>query len=783
MTEENSRKANPVMANQFSTSVFNQAPHGIILINKLGTIEFLNYRAGQLVELEPKDAVGKQLQEIFKIKCQGSEAKVEAIIKKAFRSKKIIDLAPNCLLVSQSGKQIPIKIKIAPVRNEIGKVAGIIISIFKAEQDSSVKRKLNKFRRRTTKLQKLARAGFWELDLQSNRLFWSNEVFRIFEIEPSEFGASLESFLNLVHPEDRQKVANAYETSVKKHLPYEIEHRILTSSGKIKYVREHCETLYDKDGRPLRSIGTVQDITDLIEVEQKLLQSEQKSQTILDAITDTILILDKNGVILEVYNHETNPLPVSTNIFLGKRYSDIITKEAADLITQSIEKLIKTKTPQTFESHLNRDNNEKQYFEVIVSLLGDDKFVAVARDITLRKKLEMELEYIRNFKRILLQLAIEFIDVSPEKFEEEKEKALEMIVDFLKVDRVYIFDYDFDKRTMSNTYEKCMPGISPQIDNLQDIPMDLFPDWVNSHLNGDLIHIPKVSALPDGHNLKNILEAQDIKTLITFPIIHKNQCYGFLGFDSVKNIRKWTPAEIDLLKLFANLLANAENHKRIELKAKKDYEQITFLVSEIHHRVKNNLQVIASLLHLQSRTLKDKEVAEFVKETKNRISMIATVHEMLYKTKTFAAINFKEYMKNIIAKEITYSDLNKRIKLELEIEDVMLAIDDAIPISILLHELISNSMKHAFPGDRKGIIRIIFQQLDKENYQLIYQDNGVGLPEHIDFYTTNSFGLQLIRMLANQIEGKVTLKQNGWTTFSIVFMGYGHAKKHPDSRR
>jgi len=113
----------------------------------------------------------------------------------------------------------------------------------------------------------------------------------------------------------------------------------------------------------------------------------------------------------------------------------------------------------------------------------------------------------------------------------------------------------------------------------------------------------------------------------------------------------------------------------------------------------------------------------------------------------------------------------------LEVKNVFLGLDSAIPIALILNELFTNSIKYAFPENKKGAIEISFNSLNEKTYQLIYKDNGVGLPSHIDFNTTETLGLNLVKMLAKQINGDAVLKRNGWTTFEIEFKGYGNTKK------
>jgi PAS domain S-box-containing protein len=226
-----------------------------------------------------------------------------------------------------------------------------------------------------------------------------------------------------------------------------------------------------------------------------------------------------------------------------------------------------------------------------------------------------------------------------------------------------------------------------------------------------------------------------------------------------------------------SIVVDINERKNAEEEIKRNLQEKTILLSEIHHRVKNSLQVVASLLQLQSRKVKDENVIDLFTQSRNRIVAMASVYERLYQSKNFASIDFNEYLEDVLNKMYRFSGLTHRVSLKMDIINVILGLDDAIPAALILNELFTNSMKYAFPDNREGAIEISFSLLDEETYQLIYKDNGVGLVKNIDFETTDTLGLHLVKMLAEQIEGQATLQQNEWTTFKITFKGYGHAKK------
>jgi Amt family ammonium transporter len=195
------------------------------------------------------------------------------------------------------------------------------------------------------------------------------------------------------------------------------------------------------------------------------------------------------------------------------------------------------------------------------------------------------------------------------------------------------------------------------------------------------------------------------------------------------------------------------------------------LLREIHHRVKNNMQVISSLLKLQSRNVKDEQQIEMLKESQNRIKAMALIHEKLYRSKDLANIDFNDYIKNLINDLfISYRVSTGKITMKMNIEAVSFGIDTAIPCGLIINELVSNSLKYAFPEGKDGEIKISLRTLEEGDIELIVSDDGIGVPKDLDFRNTESLGLRLITNLTEkQLQGKVELNRNKGTEFQIKF--------------
>jgi two-component sensor histidine kinase len=215
---------------------------------------------------------------------------------------------------------------------------------------------------------------------------------------------------------------------------------------------------------------------------------------------------------------------------------------------------------------------------------------------------------------------------------------------------------------------------------------------------------------------------------------------------------------------------NIEERKRAEEQLSASLREKVVLLQEIHHRVKNNLQIISALLSLQSEHVKDAEALQMFEESRNRVRSMALVHEKLYESKDLSRIDFGQYIQNLTHHLLhSYAVDPSIIKLRLEAEEVFLGIDTAVPAGLIVNELFSNSLKHAFPDGREGEICIEFRSIGNGQLVLKTIDNGVGLPQDRDLLDGSSLGLQLVDALVHQIEGSMEMEGNGGTTFTITF--------------
>jgi two-component sensor histidine kinase len=261
-----------------------------------------------------------------------------------------------------------------------------------------------------------------------------------------------------------------------------------------------------------------------------------------------------------------------------------------------------------------------------------------------------------------------------------------------------------------------------------------------------------------------------IKHIYAIGFTWQGQLYGTASFimreeKKIKNQR--------VIEGFIKQASIALQRKQAEDQLKASIKEKEILLKEIHHRVKNNLQIISSLLNLQSKYFDDEKYRQFYRESQDRIKSMVLIHDKLYQSKDLANINASDYI-NGLSRHLfeSYNVRSDLITLKTSIEDIAINIDAAIPCGLIINELISNALKYAFvkrPKGRKAEINIKLYRDKRDNVKLIVSDNGVGFPKDLDFRNTKSLGLQLVCALVDQLNGNIKLDRSRGTAFTIKF--------------
>ena len=263
----------------------------------------------------------------------------------------------------------------------------------------------------------------------------------------------------------------------------------------------------------------------------------------------------------------------------------------------------------------------------------------------------------------------------------------------------------------------------------------------------------------------NKLPSNTSDTVINFETCLKSKYGEFIPVLLSKSVIKDENGNVMGIVCIGN---NIVEIKEAKDKIKASLNEKELLLRELHHRVKNNLQIILSLINLQSNGIKDQQDLEIFRESQSRVKSLAIIHEKLYQSADFASINFEEYIQSLVSYLLSYySTISITVDIDVE-KDIVLNMDTAVPCGLIINELVTNSIKFAFPGVKTGKIYIKLHYKDG-SLILIIGDNGIGLPEGMDFESSEKLGLQLVKTLTDQLEGTIQYNGENGAEFKIEF--------------
>jgi PAS domain S-box-containing protein len=361
------------------------------------------------------------------------------------------------------------------------------------------------------------------------------------------------------------------------------------------------------------------------------------------------------------------------------------------------------------------------------------------------------LRYSEEDKNILKfvcdQIAMVIHRKKTEEDVQERERFLSSMFESIQ-DGISILAEDYTilrvNKTMENWYSHVLPLVGKkcyEAYHLRDRACDICPTRKTLETSESAYEV--VAKVGTGGEVTGWID------LYTFPLIDKRtgQMKGVIEY--VRDITE---------------------RKKAEDRLQESLQEKEVLLREIHHRVKNNMQVISSLLNLQSRQIKDPFVLEMFKESQRRIRSMALIHERLYQSSDFSRIEFSQYLRNLATHLFhSYQVDASRVYLKIEAEEVHLNINTAIPCGLIVNELVSNALKHGFPEERSGELGIDLRRAEGDAYVLRVKDDGVGFPEELDFRKTETLGLQIVNTLVSQIDASIDLVRDKGTEFTIHF--------------
>jgi PAS domain S-box-containing protein len=498
------------------------------------------------------------------------------------------------------------------------------------------------------------------------------------------------------------------------------EETIQTKKSGKKLLHTKKIPIFDSVGEPQYLLGISEDVTERKKVEMALIESEERNRLLVENAGLGIGYYDIDGKIIMFNKIAANNLNGKPADFEGKSLYDLFEKELASIYMERIKKSLNSKESQVYEDYFALASDK--WFLSTFTRMEDHKgniigVQVISNDITERKKAELALVESEESFRMLF----------------ERSNAVMLLI-----------EPDSGKIINANQSASLFYG---------------YPLKTLRSMNiGDINQLPKEKIAEARENAKN----EEIKY---FNFQHK------LANGEIRTVEVYSsPINFKAGLLLFSIIHDITDRKKVENQLKSSLKEKEVLLKEIHHRVKNNLQIISSLLDLQVGYVKEDPIAvNVLKESQNRVISMAMIHEMLYQSKDLSHIYFSDYVKMMVSNLFDSYGI-KDVQTNINVEQIDLNIETAVPVGLIISELVSNSLKYAFPKTKeKGEVSVeLIPQ--KGKFELNISDNGIGIPGEIDFRNTEStLGLRLVISLVNQLDGSIKLDRTQGTKFKIIF--------------
>jgi PAS domain S-box-containing protein len=492
--------------------------------------------------------------------------------------------------------------------------------------------------------------------------------------------------------------------------------------------------------------------------EEALRESEEKYRTVVNSANDGIAIIQDEIVqfanprlaIMGGYNQDE---------IVGRPFMEFLSSHEAPALQNFYAARVAGKAaPSKYELQLHKKNGLPIFVEVNSSLIpyrNKPAVLVIIRDATERRRAD-------KLKDSLFRISAAAL--SSDTQEDFFQSIHRVIADLMPAKNFYIALYDQSAALLS------FPYFVDEIDQ-PDAPRKPGRGLTEYVLRTGkaLLASPEVFAQLQRDGEVELVGAPSIDWL-GVPLMIDGLTIGVLVVQTYEEGVRYGEEEMDILKFVSDQVAMTIHRKRAEAQIKAQLQEKDVLLKEVHHRVKNNMQVISSLLNLQSRRVLDPAVLEMFRESQRRIRSMALIHERLYQSSDLSHIEFSQYLRNLAIHLFhSYQADSRRIQLRIEAERILLNINTAIPCGLIVNELISNALKHGFPDGRKGELEIRFHKVAQDGFLLRIRDNGVGIPQALDIHKTDTLGMQIVNTLVGQIDGRLELDRRHGTAFELRF--------------
>jgi PAS domain S-box-containing protein len=495
------------------------------------------------------------------------------------------------------------------------------------------------------------------------------------------------------------------------------------------------------------------------QVERAVRESEEKYRSMVDSANDGIGIV-QDGVIKFANPRLAEMGGYAVEQIVGRAFTDFLHSNELGPIQEIYDgRLAGLDVPSKYEMLIQGKNGRRLYAEINSSIIryeGRPAVLIIIRDATHRKRTEQLKDSI---------FRISAAAVSSDSLEDLGRSIHQVIADLMPARNFYIALYDPEAHIISFPYfvDEFDPPPPPK-----ELGHGLTEYVLRT--GQPLLASPEVFAELEQRGEVESIGAPSIDWL-GVPLSSNGTTIGVLVVQTYREGIRYGEEEKEILQFVSDQVAMAVHRKRIEDQVKASLREKDVLIKEVHHRVKNNMQVISSLLNLQSRRIQDPDVLEMFRESQRRIRSMALIHERLYQSSDLSRIEFSQYLRNLATHLFhSYQVSSDRVRLRLDTEEVFFNINTAIPCGLIVNELVSNALKHGFPEGRTGEVAVELHRVAGDGYVVRVRDDGVGFPQALDYRRTETLGMQIVNTLVGQLEARLELEnRTPGTAFRMEF--------------
>jgi PAS domain S-box-containing protein len=605
------------------------------------------------------------------------------------------------------------------------------------------------------------------------------------------------SLADITYPEDLEADLEQVKQLIEGNIPrFGMEKRLIKKNGELMWANLTVTLIRDGEGIPLYSMAAIEDISDRKRSERELQQLKERLQFLLASNPAVIFTAAPTGDFCTTYisnnvkaivGYDPQELLANSNFWSSRIHPEDRPQFLVNFSDLSEEENC------ICEYRFLHKNGMYRWLRTELKLLVDSRgkpieIIGYVADISNSKYAEIALQ--QQFDQERLVEAIARRVRQSLQLEEILNTTVAELQQVLLADRVLV--YQLLPETGGQVIaEAVAEGCSQLMDRF--FGKEVFPDEnYQLYLQGRICAISELDDPSITPCVAEFMKQIEVRAKLVVPIIQHSQLWGLLIAHQCDRPREWQEWEMNLFQQLVNQLAIAiqqsllyqqlqaelSDRKQAEANLKNSLKEKEILLKEIHHRVKNNLCVVASLLELQSNTVADPQLSKMFQESENRLYSMALIHEKLYRSTNLAQINFGEYLEDLVTNLFqSYNISDNRIQLQVLAEPISLNLETATPCGLIANELVSNTLKHAFPHGTGGTVSVECYQTGDREIHLSVKDNGIGFPQNLDFRKTNSMGFQVVCTLTEQLEGTIELSRQTGTAFYLNFNELNYSQR------